>query len=345
MNITSFINSRDIRYYHNKIGYEYNSLEAAWLVSQCHDKTLDEKHQAWQGIIDNMPDMEIVNCGRWVSEKGDTVHKVLADYMEMEKAFIEKFKNASGGWLYTYKSYCRSLSNGCSSYDWEGIFTSFDNCLKDSSEMVDSVDIGIVVIERQLPNEGDKAKQHGAVMVDLSGRILSVTTDYSKEDNENWYYLGHFFDELWFDFPVPFKRGDIVYIKNKYHPGDHSPIVLDSIIVPCNENKEEYIKTRREHGDTSDMNLWGYAADVEWCNGYNGIYNDTWWNYMDAEYYREELSSYNRLLKPVSNWLKGEFGDGVDLLLAGYHHIMMEEYLSRAVPVLYTKEGLKKAGF
>ena len=342
MDISSFVNSRDIKKYHRDIGYKYNALEAAWLVSQCHGKTLEEKHQAWHWIIDNMPDMEIANCGRWVSEKGDTVHKVLADYMEMEKAFIERFKDASGGWLYTYKSYCRSLGNGRSSYDWEGFFTSFDNCLKDAYETIEAEDSDIVVIERQLPDEGYKA---GDVVVDLFGRIQSVTTDYSKEDNENRYYLGHFFDELWFDFPVPFKRGDIVYIKNKYHPDEHTPIVLDSILVPSVGDKEEFIKKRREHGDTSDMDIWGYAADVEWCNGYNGIYNDTWWNYMDAEYYREELTGFNRLLKPISNWLKGELGDDLVLMLSGYHHIMMEEYLSRTVPALYTKEGLKMAGF
>ena len=43
--------------------------------------------------------------------------------------------------------------------------------------------------------------------------------------------------------------------------------------------------------------------------------------------------------------LKGELGDALDLLLAGYHHIVMEEYLAETVPSLYTKEGLEKAGF
>jgi hypothetical protein len=57
------------------------------------------------------------------------------------------------------------------------------------------------------------------------------------------------------------------------------------------------------------------------------------------------LKGYNRILKPVSNWLKGELGDSLDLLLAGYHRIVMEEYLAGTVPVLYTKEGLKSAGF
>ena len=42
MDISGFINSRDIKKYHRDIGYKYIALEAAWLVSQCHGKTLEE---------------------------------------------------------------------------------------------------------------------------------------------------------------------------------------------------------------------------------------------------------------------------------------------------------------
>jgi hypothetical protein len=132
---------------------------------------------------------------------------------------------------------------------------------------------------------------------------------------------------------------------SRYHPEDRDPIVIDGIIVPYGWDEEEYISKRREHGDTSDMNIWGYAADIAWVGEYCGAYREVWWNYMDAEYYREELKGINRVLMPISNWLKGELGDELDLLLAGYHHIMLEEYLSQIVPVLYTKEGLKLAGF
>lgn len=66
---------------------------------------------------------------------------------------------------------------------------------------------------------------------------------------------------------------------------------------------------------------------------------------MDAEYYREELTGIERVLGLISNWLKGKFGDEVDLLMAGYHHIMLEEMLARSTPGLYTDEALKLAGF
>ena len=66
---------------------------------------------------------------------------------------------------------------------------------------------------------------------------------------------------------------------------------------------------------------------------------------MDVEYYRKELKGINRVLKIISNWLKGEFGDDLCLLLAGYHRILLEEELTKTKPFLYTNEGLMLAGF
>ena len=84
MDFSSFINSEDIRDYHREIGYQYNALEAAWLVYQCNDIPLWEKHEAWLWIIHNMPDQEITNCGRWGTQKGGSTHKLLIEYMKME---------------------------------------------------------------------------------------------------------------------------------------------------------------------------------------------------------------------------------------------------------------------
>ena len=346
MDISSFINSRDIKKYHREIGYEYNALEAAWLVSQCNNKTLKQKHEAWQWIIDNMPDMEVKDCGRWSSRfKDDSIHKLLEDYMEMKNAFIKKFLDNSGGYLYEYRRYWPSVKIGGAVSDFEGFFSSWDKCIDHIMETEDAEDSELYEISRRLPDETNGRIIHGSIEIDIVGQILAVSTAYRKEENERWHYLSKLFDELWFSFPVPFKRGDIVSLKSRYHPEDHEPIVIDGIIVPYGSNEEVYTKERRECGDTSDMNIWGYAADTEWASGFRGAYHEVWDNYMNAEYYRDELEGYNRVLKPISSWLKGEFDDELDLLLAGYHHIMTEEYLKSTVPVLYTKEGLKLGGF
>ena len=51
MDITQFINSRDIREHLKNIGYEFTSLEAAWLIGDCSSITLEEKHASWHAIL------------------------------------------------------------------------------------------------------------------------------------------------------------------------------------------------------------------------------------------------------------------------------------------------------
>jgi len=344
MDFTSFINSRDIRDYHREIGYQYNAIEAAWLVSQCHRKTLEQKHEAWKWIIANMPDREIKNYGRWESAEGETIHKVLADYMEMENQFIAEFKDNSGGWLYSYKSYYNTSDRKYDSYSYEGVFTGWDKCVEYVAENEDGEEVSFVEIRRGKPDVDDMFRYNGDIEIDLFGRILNVYPCYSKEENERWYYLDSFFDELWFEFPVPFKKGDIVCLKSRYCPEQFDPIVLTGIIIPPWRERDKYLERRRDSGDTSDMDIWGYAADMEWHNGYHGVYSEVWWNYMDVEYYRKELSGVERVLKPISNWLKGEFGDDLCLLLSAYHQIMSDVAVSKMIPAGKTKEGLKLAG-
>ena len=347
MDISAFINSRDIKKYHRDIGYEYNALEAAWLVYQCNNKTLKQKHEAWQWIIDNMPDMEVKDCGKWSSNfKDDSIHKLLKEYMEMENAFIKKFQDNSGGYLYKYRRYSPSVKIWGAVSEFKGFFSSWDKCISHILETEDAEDATLYEISRRLPDEPDDRIIHGSIDINIAGQILNVSVDdYEKEENVRWYHLSWFFDELWFKFPVPFKRGDIVSLKSCYQPVDHEPIVIDGIIVPYGWDEEEYIKKRKDYGDFFDMNIWGYAADNEWASEFCGAYRQVWHSYMNAEYYHDELKGYNRVLKPISSWLKGEFNDELDLLLAGYHHIMTEEYLKSTVPFLYTKEELKLAGF
>ena len=52
MDILRFINSKDIRKHLKDTGYEFNSLEAAWLIYQCRNATIREKHKAWNELMD-----------------------------------------------------------------------------------------------------------------------------------------------------------------------------------------------------------------------------------------------------------------------------------------------------
>ena len=346
MDFTNFINSKDIRDYHREIGYQYNALEAAWLVSQCHSITLLEKHEAWQWIIDNMPDYAITNVGKWHPLKGESVHKMLADYMDMQDQFIAEFKDETGGWFYSYTSHYYA-NNSFDSNLYEGFFSSWGKCVEtiNASEYPEDGFV-FATIKRLKPDEDYKtSRTHGEIEVDIIGQILDVSLWSFAETNERWFQLEGFFDELWFEFPVPFKKGDIVCLKRSYCTEQVDPIVLTGIIIPPWSERDKYLEKRRKGGDTSDMNIWGYAVDMEWYNGYHGVYSEVWWNYMDVEYYRKELSGVERVLQPISNWLKGEFGDDLCLLLSAYHQIMSDVAVSKMTPAGFTKDSLKLAGF
>ena len=82
MDILSFVNSKDIRDYLHEIDYKCDSMQAAWLVYQNFSKSYDEKHEAWQWIIDNMPD-----CGmpkRRFNVERPSLHAYLKELMEFE---------------------------------------------------------------------------------------------------------------------------------------------------------------------------------------------------------------------------------------------------------------------
>ena len=59
MNIYRFIQSKSVREYLEKINYTFSSLEIAYIIWQCPDATLTERFDAWQEIIDTMPDASL----------------------------------------------------------------------------------------------------------------------------------------------------------------------------------------------------------------------------------------------------------------------------------------------
>ena len=345
MDITSYINSKDIRDYHREIGIEYNALEAAWLVYHNRGRSLEEKHAAWQWIIDNMPDMPI-DCVRLYEEyQGSSVHEAIKAFMDMQNRFIEEFTAPKDGWVYRYKYYISLPDVEESCLDQEGVFSSWDKCIEFIGLYEDvRYMTGISIYRTEVDSRDYFPSRHGHIYVDVQRKIMDIEPWFDDETEKKKYHgLIRFFDDMWFEFPVPFKKGDIVTLAAE--DAKSSPIVLESTLVPPGENAEEYRKWRKENGgDTSDMCFWGYAIDVVDYSGYNGIYTDNFWNYMDIKYYRGELKGRQRVLKSISAWLKGELGDDPELMLIAYHRIMLEEALSQTVPCLYTNEGLQKVG-
>ena len=84
MDFTLFINSRDVRDHHRRIGYEYNACEAAWLVYHSREALDRDRRAGWMWIIENMPDMKWDCVDEDHPLANASVHETLKELMETE---------------------------------------------------------------------------------------------------------------------------------------------------------------------------------------------------------------------------------------------------------------------
>ena len=128
MDILRFINSKDIRKHLKDIDYKFNSLEAAWLIYQCHDATIDEKHKAWNELIDTMPDCKIEE--RYFTDHQESLHDYLKKYIEVENKLIKEFYDEKHTDTFDFdKPFVYKFEyiykNG-NVFDWTTVFSCFD---------------------------------------------------------------------------------------------------------------------------------------------------------------------------------------------------------------------------
>ena len=151
MDILRFINSKDIRNHLKEINYQFNSLEAAWLIYQCKDAKLKEKHNAWNELIETMPDCSIPERLNTVPQ--DSLHAFLKKYMELEDKLELEFYDAKHADPHSdYKPYVYRLEyiyEDGSKFDWENIFSCFD-ALYESIMEPDEYVVSIRCIKMQI---------------------------------------------------------------------------------------------------------------------------------------------------------------------------------------------------
>lgn len=259
VDIFSFINSKDIRDYLREKDYHFNSLEAAWLIYQSQNHSLEQKYRAWEAVIHGMPDCEMP--GRLNCTYRQSLHAFLRQYMDVLKRYQK-------------------------------------------------------LLEQKLLSQ------------DFSNLHICVEADLEEEEGD---LLLNSFEGLWFDFPIPFKKGDILITGEREKPVHEPFVLLDVAPWRAKENV-------RLDGDNLDMNITGHFLNKD-----GTVYTDVMLcNYMDCEYSRENLTGKRRLLVALSNFEKGKLEIG--LLLFAYRKILLEEAAKDPAVYGFTKEGLELAG-
>src|SRR5699024_10682275 len=197
----------------------------------CPDATLAERLDAWQEIIDTMPDSPLPDSVKL--EGTESVHVFLRQYIEAQQEFLDEFNKEEDG-VYFYKYTVRERPN--ETWPWEYIsmenfehaFLSLSECKKAIQEDIDyespllqlrndrlvercEEETVEIVVQRQM------ISAYFEITAFLSERLEILAFDvhgkYLKPESEKMMSI---FKKIDLNIPVPFKTGDIVYAKISY---------------------------------------------------------------------------------------------------------------------------------
>jgi len=101
MDIYKYLNSRDVAKHCRQLNWRFNALEMAFIVNDCKNIPLSEKHNLYAEIMDTMPD---VSLSKHFQHMGcdESFFKTLRVYIDKEKQLLNKIKNGGQDKVYTY---------------------------------------------------------------------------------------------------------------------------------------------------------------------------------------------------------------------------------------------------
>ena len=141
-----FINSKDVRGHLASLNYQLTPAQCAFLVWQSKRHTLEQKHEAWNDIINTLPDCDVqerINCKGW-----DSLHAMLHGYMGFEQKLLSRFQSDENGAVYEYEAWERAGENG---YHWNGgfrLFRTYDTCYQRAREYAKEENCRFRIIKR-----------------------------------------------------------------------------------------------------------------------------------------------------------------------------------------------------
>ena len=210
MDFTRFINSRDIREYIKRIGYEFNTVEAAWLVWQSTAHS-PEKHKAWEYIISHMPDVRVEGHGGGPSY--DSLHDALRSYMDIEHRWLCEWSKSDGSdegsffretglVVYRIRAFTKdgeSVVVGPAYSNWS---MARDHIMKDRRDP----EYVSYTISRELMHHDEKKL---FVSFTPDGEAVSVYSE-SFACKDDFILYSMLFSQIHLVFPTPFKAGDVL---------------------------------------------------------------------------------------------------------------------------------------
>ena len=290
MDIYRFINSADIAAHLKRIEYQFSALESAWLIWQSNTATMKERHNAWKKLIDESPDCSLEKTIRY--PHWESLHRMLRDYMALEEKLCAILVETDTDTVYIYDEYGPIL-NG-EKEDWYGGYLCKDFWNTAVYAIERGEDFPYRIRKRWF---GDVKSITG--YYDGKQNLLRIeqdldSTKLSDWEQELWWRS---FSEMCFDFPLPFKKGDLVQDAITGEPF----VLMDTSLWQRLRAADPNHCGKPKHPGR-DMYAFGYSYDER----DRFLWDDYMTGCMDLEYCTEPLKGHKRILEAYSRFEKGE---------------------------------------
>ena len=306
--IFEFANSNTVRKYWQQINYKPNCWEAAWVVwSSCY-KTLDEKLKAYQYIRNNFEDQEVkIHANNY-----QPFFKILDEYINFIFESLENIKKQDSNFIYYITEYCQYCDNSYSESDPKNYFINYSDCIKHIKEAYIDDNIGDFYSDYILftihKKKLGKDYEDSTVTLDRKLEPIDIYYNYGEDDFTD--DLNYFFENIYVKFPLPFKKGDIVY-SNRFYHSYKEKFVLDKV------------ETADRRCDSSDMLALGYwLTDNDNLFYYESMHDNSSLEIVDPNILKEKELP----LKLISLQLRGEIP--LDIFEDLMHNIRVENVKS-----------------
>lgn len=241
--IFEFANSSSTRDYWKEINYRPNCYEAAWIVWDSFNKSVGEKLEAFDYILNNFEDKPVCSF---------EYYKSFFEALRQFKKAIQILKvqiTKETGSIFTVEEHYKA-------YNGEYTSKSIDKIFNDYNKLISYLREDCCEDTLYYEVKCNHIECDSGVYFTLNNKLdLIFINDYTNMDLL-------LFEGIYIKFPLPFKKGDIVQFKNYKGSLSNKKFVLD------------FVETAERKADSSDMIAAGYwlsDTDFYWDHtlGYN----------------------------------------------------------------------------
>ena len=305
MDINSLVHSKDVADYCREIGYTFNSIEIAWLISKQYRLPIVDKNALYRELIDCYPDMKFHESVNF--QGGSWLHEYLEELIKWNNGAIDFLhevpKKSSNPYKYELCVYDRDRLELP-----PGQFASFEEALSyvnpywGKIRSYNDINPHVRFVVTRIKETNKRLSDYLCADVNENGNILEVSAG-AKLKLRGIYCPGNLYSMNIF-FPVPFEPGDIVAGL------DSIPVILKTLpqteLSGTSLRYYESVARTPHYATVYYVTADGHLADsFPMIGSLQSPFANGWgWNMTDLTYYKGVFDNAHKCLSSLSSYIK-----------------------------------------